>query len=79
MDRRTTNGKRIDYKLRRLYFVVNIYCEVIDREMIEVGRLIANNQKVTVKINSPTETMEVNYEKVSEVQEPECQESTKVQ
>ena len=57
--------------------MVNIYCEVIDREMIEVGRLIANNQKVTVKINSPTETMEVNYEKVSEVQESECQESTK--
>lgn len=41
----------------------------LDREMIEVGRLIANNQKVTVKINSPTETMEVNYEEVSETQE----------
>lgn len=39
--------------------MVNIYCEVIDREMIEVARLIANTQKDVVVINAPNETMEV--------------------
>lgn len=39
--------------------MVNIYCEVIDREMIEVARMIADKQKDVVIINSPTEKMEV--------------------
>ena len=39
--------------------MVKICCEVIDREMIEVARMIANSQKDVVTIIAPTETMEV--------------------
>ena len=54
--------------------MVNIHCEVIDQEMIEVARTIANVQKTGVVINSPTETMEVHHEKVSEGKDQEAQE-----
>ena len=54
--------------------MVKIRCEVIDEEMIQVARLIANMQKTTVVINAPTDTMEVHHEKVSEGKAQENQE-----
>lgn len=42
--------------------MVNIYCEEIDQEMIEIARMIANKQKDVVIINAPSETMEVHYD-----------------
>lgn len=46
--------------------MVNIYCEVIDQEMIEIARMIANKQKDVVVINAPNETMEVSYDGTSD-------------
>lgn len=51
--------------------MVNIYCDTITQEMKEVAREIADRQKDVVKIITPTETLEVSYEEVSEVQEQE--------
>lgn len=46
--------------------MVNIYCEVIDQEMIEIARMIANKQKDVVVINAPNETMEVHCDETSD-------------
>ena len=46
--------------------MVNIYCDVIDDEMIEVAKIISHRQKTTVTIHTSTEILEVNYEKVSQ-------------
>lgn len=54
--------------------MVTIHCEVIDAELVAVARMIANRQKDVVKLIGSTETLEVRYEEVSEMQESETQE-----
>ena len=58
--------------------MVNIRCVVIDQDIIEVARTIANIQKDVVKINAPTESMEVHHEEVSEGKTQEDQEAQAV-
>lgn len=47
--------------------MVNIYCDAITQELKDVAREIADRQKENVNIITPTVTLEVVYEKVSEV------------
>ena len=51
--------------------MVNIYCDTITQEMKKVALEIADRQKDVVKIITPTGTLEVSYEEVSEVQNSE--------
>lgn len=51
--------------------MVNIYCSTITQEIRLVALKIADWQEDVVKIITPTETLEVSYEKVSEVQNTE--------
>lgn len=46
--------------------MVNVYCDVIDDEMIEVAKIISYHQKTTVTIHTSTEILEVHYEKISQ-------------
>ena len=51
--------------------MVKIFCDAITQEMREVAQEIAARQKDVVSIITPTETLEVSYEEVSEVQDSE--------
>lgn len=46
--------------------MVNINIYSVTEEILEVARDIARRQKTDVKIITPTETVEVRYEKVKE-------------
>ena len=54
--------------------MVNIYCGYIDKKIIDLAKSIANHRQVIVKLHTPTETLEVSYEKASEGKssEEEC-------
>lgn len=49
--------------------MITIRCEVIDKDMFNAAKLMCRYQKEDVKIISPTETLEVRYEEVSEEEE----------
>ena len=49
--------------------MITIRCEAIDNDITLAAKLMCKYQKEDVKIISPTETLEVIYEKVSEVSE----------
>lgn len=51
--------------------MVNIRYDVINDEILEVARMISKAQKTDVTIITPTETMEVHYEEVSESENSE--------
>ena len=46
--------------------MVNIYYDIINDEIKEVARIISTAQKTNVKIITPTETLEVQYEEAEE-------------
>lgn len=46
--------------------MVNIYYDTITEEIKEVARIISTAQKTNVKIITPTETLEVQYEEAEE-------------
>ena len=48
--------------------VVKIYDESITDEIVDVAKMISQVQKDDVTVITPTETLEVRYEKVSETQ-----------
>lgn len=56
--------------------MAKIYCGELNDEIISVARMIANNQREVVKIITPTETLEVSYEEVSEVQGTQTEETS---
>lgn len=46
--------------------MVNIFCDNIDAEILQVAKSISQHQKDTVRIITSTKTLEVRYEKESE-------------
>ena len=46
--------------------MVTIHCEAINKEMLEVAKMISKNQNDVVKLITPTKTLEVQYEKEAE-------------
>lgn len=53
--------------------MITIRCEVIDKDIMYASELMCKYQQEDVKIISPTETLEVRYEKVSEMQSKEVE------
>ena len=53
---------------------MKIYCDTVTDELWDVARMISKRQQEVVEIITPTETFEVQYEKVSEMQDSESEE-----